>query len=130
MSASPVLGRNARLLKGGVEIGYCKNIATDASAEIIKVTSMESLKPVLTAAGKQSFSWSAERLFTDATWISLLLAGTKFDLIFAPEDTPLDSSKYETWKNCTVLKRGVSAGEADGILEKISGEAEDVELPT
>ena len=129
MSATPKLGRNARLLKGGVAIGYGKNIATVADAESIKVYSMDALTPVLTAAGKQSFKWFMERLFTDAEHISALLDGDTFDLIFAPEDTPIENTKYETWKNCSVLHRGVKAGETDGILEDISGEAEDVELP-
>ena len=47
MSAIPVLGRNARLLKSGVAIGYGKNIAVGASAEIIKVYSMDSLTPTV-----------------------------------------------------------------------------------
>jgi hypothetical protein len=129
MSASPVLGRNARLLKDGVAIGYGRNITTDADAEEIKVYSNDSLKPALTAAGKQNFKWSMERLFTDATYLQLLLDGTEFDLIFAPENSPLDGTKYETWKNCKILHRGTKSGEDDGIVENLSGSAEDIELP-
>jgi hypothetical protein len=54
------------------------------------------------------------------------MAGTKFDLIFAPEGTPVTNTQYETWKNCRILKCDRSAAETDGVLEKISGEAEDV----
>ena len=126
MSAIPVLGRNARLLKAGVAIGYGKNIAVGASAELIKVYSMDSLTPALIGSGKQTFTWSMDRLFTDETYIALLKAGTKFDLIFAPEGTPTTSTQYETWKNCRILKCDRSAAETDGVLEKISGEAEDV----
>ncbi len=129
MSANPVLGRNARLLKDGVAIGYGKNISVDADAEEIKVYSMDSLTPAITAAGKQSFKWGMDRLFTDETYISLLLAGTEFDLIFAPEGTPLGTSKYETWKNCKILHVGRKAGEEDGVLENLTGSAENVELP-
>jgi hypothetical protein len=129
MSASPVLGRNARLLKSGAAIGYGKNITVDASAEMIKVYSMDSLTPAVTGSGKQSFTWSMERLFTDKTYLSLLMAGTQFDLIFAPEGTPTTSTEYETWKNCSILKCSRSASEDGGLLEKISGEAEDVEFP-
>jgi hypothetical protein len=129
MSASPVLGRNARLLKSGAAIGYGKNITVGAAAEMIKVYSMDSLTPAVTGAGKQSFTWSMERLFTDETYISLLMAGTQFDLIFAPEGTPTTSTAYETWKNCSILKCERSASEDGGLLEKISGEAEDVEFP-
>ena len=123
MSATPKIGRDARLLKSGVEIGYGKNISVDADAELIKVYSMDALTPEITAAGKQTFKWSMERLFTDATYLSLLLAGTSFNLIFAPEGTPLDSSEYETWTGCVILHREVKAGESDGIIENISGEA-------
>jgi hypothetical protein len=122
---TPLLGRNARLVKNSIPIGYCQNISTEASAESIKVYSMDSLQPAVSGAGKQSFTWSADRLFTDATYLSLLLAGTKFDLVFAPEGNP-ETGKYETWTNCKLLKRGVSAGEDGGIIEKISGEAEGV----
>ena len=123
MSATPKIGRDARLLKSGVEIGYGKNITVTADAELIKVYSMDALTPEITAAGKQTFKWSMERLFTDATYLALLLAGTSFDLIFAPEGTPLDSSEYETWTDCVILHREVKAGETDGIIENISGEA-------
>ena len=123
MSATPKIGRDARLLKSGVEIGYGKNITVTADAELIKVYSMDALTPEITAAGKQTFKWNMERLFTDATYLSLLLAGTSFDLIFAPEGSPLDSSEYETWTDCLVLHREVKAGEEDGIIENISGEA-------
>jgi hypothetical protein len=126
MSTFPVLGRNARLLKSGVAIGYGKNIAVGASAEIIKVYSVDSLKPALIGSGKQTFTWSMDRLFTDETYLALLMAGTMFDLIFAPEGTPITNTKYETWKNCRILKCDRSAAETDGVLEKISGEAEDV----
>jgi hypothetical protein len=126
--STPVLGRNARLLKGGVPIGHGKNISVKASAELIKEYSMDSLTPAVTGAGKQSFTWSMERLYTDDTYIALLLAGTQFDLLFTPEGTPTNG-KEETWTNCTILSCERTAGESGGLLEKLSGEAESVELP-
>ncbi len=123
MSATPKLGRNARLLKSGVAIGYGKGISVSADAESIKVYSMDALTPAITAAGKQTFKWSCDRLFTDSTYMSLLIAGTSFDLIFAPEGTPTSGTKYETWTGCVILHCERKAGEDDGILESISGEA-------
>ena len=122
------LGRDARLFKGEVAIGLGKNISIKASAEIIKVYTMDSLSPAVTGAGKQSFAWSAERLFTGPEYIKLLLAGTKFDLVFAP-DGDVDGDFIETWKNCTILNRECKAGESDGLMENISGEAESIEFP-
>ena len=125
---SGLLGRNARLLKGGVAIGLGKNISVKASAEIIKEYSMDSLSPAVTGAGKQSFEWSCERLYTDKTYLELLVAGTKFDLVFAPDGTA-QGANNETWKNCSILSCERTAAETGGLLEKISGEAESVELP-
>ncbi len=126
--STPILGRNARLLKGGVAIGYGKNISVKASAELIKEYSMDSLTPAVTGAGKQTFTWTCERLFTDDTYLADLLAGTQFDLVFAPEGTPTNGNE-ETWTNCTILSCERTAGESGGLLEKLSGEAESVELP-
>ena len=125
---SGLLGRNARLLKSGVAIGLGKNISVKASAESIKEYSMDSLAPAVTGPGKQSFEWSCERLYTDKTYLALLVAGTKFDLVFSPDGTTVGANN-ETWKNCTILSCERTAAETGGLLEKISGEAESVELP-
>ena len=122
------LGRDARLFKGETVIGLGKNISAKASAESIKVYTMDSLSPAVTGAGKQSFSWSAERLFTGPEYVKLLLAGTKFDLVFAPDGDD-EGDFIETWKNCSILNREFKAGESDGLLENISGEAEGIEFP-
>jgi hypothetical protein len=127
-SPVPVLGRDARLIKSSVAIGYGKSIKVSADAEEIKVYSMDSLQPAITAAGKQSFKWSCDRLFTDKTYLALLMAGTKFDLVFAPEGDA-EGDTIETWKNCSILHCERSAGEDDGVLESISGSAETVEFP-
>jgi hypothetical protein len=124
----PVLGRNARLKQGTTEIGYGKNISVKASAEIIKDYSMDALTPAVSGAGKQTFTWSMERLFTDATYLALLLAGTKFDLVFEPEGSAA-STNDETWTDCIILNCERTAGETGGVLEKISGEAEGVTPP-
>src|SRR5665648_105571 len=118
----PVLGRNARLLQGSTEIGFGKNISVKASAEIIKDYSMDALTPAVSGAGKQTFTWSMERLYTDGAFLALLLAGTKFDLEFAPDG----STSAETWTNCIILNCERTGAETGGLLEKISGEAEGV----
>ena len=91
--STPVLGRNARLPKSSVAICYGKNISVKASAEIIKEYSMDSLTPAVTGAGKQTFTRTSERLFTDDTYLADPLAGTQFDLVFAPEDTPTNGNE-------------------------------------
>jgi hypothetical protein len=122
------LGRDARLFKGTVAIGLGTGISTKASAESIKVYTVDSLAPAVTGAGNQSFTWSASRLFTGPEYVKLLLAGTKFDLVFAP-DGVVAGGFIETWKNCRILNREVKGDIAAGLLEDISGEAESIEFP-
>jgi hypothetical protein len=123
--STPVLGRNARLYKDGVVIGYGKNIRTKASAELIKEYSMDALTPAIVAPGKQTFAWSAERLYINGAYTTLLLAGTEFDLVFQPSGS-YQTAPYETWTDCVVLSVEHSAGETGGVLEKVEGEAEGV----
>ena len=52
-SPVPVLGRDARLIKSSVAIGYGKSIKVSADAEEIKVYSMDSLQPAITAAPRR-----------------------------------------------------------------------------
>jgi hypothetical protein len=93
--STPLLGRNARLYKDGTFIGYGKNISVKASAELIKEYSMDALTPAIVAPGKQSFKWTAEKLYIDGSFMTLLLAGTEFDIVFAPTGSPTQTP-YET----------------------------------
>ncbi len=72
MVTSAYVGRDARLLKAGVAIGLGRNMSVSADAESIKIYSNDKLTPEIVAAGKQTFKWSMERLYTDKTWIVLL----------------------------------------------------------
>ena len=112
--STPLLGRNARLYKDGVVIGYGKNISVKASAELIKEYSMDSLTPAIVAPGKQSFKWTAEKLYISGEWMTLLLAGTEFNLVFAPTGSDV-ATPYEEWDNCVVLSVERTAGEAESV---------------
>jgi hypothetical protein len=120
----PVLGRNARLVKDSVAIGHGKGISLSADAESIKVYDMDARTPVITATGKQTFKWSMRRLYTSEAYMTLFKAGTSFTMEFMPEGTPLVTGHpKETWTGCVILHVGRDAGEDDGVLEDISGEA-------
>ena len=125
--STPVLGRNARLYKDGTVIGYGKNISVKASAELIKEYSMDALTPCIVAPGKQSFGWSADKLYIDGAWMTLLLAGTEFDIVFQPSGSYM-TAPYETWSDCVVLNVERTAGETGGVLEKVDGEATSVSV--
>jgi hypothetical protein len=63
---------------------------------------MDSLTPAIVAPGKQTFTWSAEKLYIDGAHMTLLLAGTEFDIEFAPKGTET-TVPYETWTDCVIL---------------------------
>jgi hypothetical protein len=120
--STPLFGRNARLYKDGVVIAYGKNISVKGAAtETIREYTMDSLEPALIAAGKQAFTWTIEKLYTNGEWMSMLLDGTEFSLVFQPAGAYLDAP-YEEWNNCVVLNVERKAGEAGGLLEFITGE--------
>ena len=52
--STPELGRNARLFKDGVVIGYANDISVKAFANLIKEYSMDSLTPAI-VAGEADF---------------------------------------------------------------------------
>ena len=121
----PVLGRNARLYKDGTVIGYGKNVRVKAAAELIKEYSMDALTPCIVAPGKQSFNWEADKLYINGAWMTLLLDGTEFELVFQPAGT-YTQVPHEVWNGCIVLNVERTAGETGGVLEKVSGEATSV----
>jgi len=120
--SAPLLGRNARLYKTGIVIGHGKNISVKAAAELIKDYDMDSLTPAIVAPGKQTFKWTAEKFYLNGSWMTLILAGTEFSMVFQPAGT-YKTAPYEEWIGCVVLSVERTAGEAGGIIEKIEGEA-------
>jgi hypothetical protein len=119
--STPLLGRNARLYKDGIVIGHGKNISVKGAAELIKDYDMDSLNPAIVAPGKQTFKWTAEKFYLNGSWMTLLLTGTSFDIVFQPAGT-YKTAPYEEWTGCVVLNVERTAGEAGGIIEKIDGE--------
>jgi len=86
---------------------------------------MDALTPCIIAPGKQSFGWSADKLYINGAWMTLLLAGTPFDIVFQPAGS-YETAPYEEWLDCVVLNVERTAGETGGVLEKVDGEATSV----
>lgn len=119
-------GREARFYKGSTLIAHTRSLSCEASAELIKIRSNDSLQPVKQKVGEQTFKWSVERLFTGKALMVDFKAGTVFDIVFAP-DGEIDGDDIETWKNCVIT--GIGRKTAEGVIENLSGEATTVEFP-
>jgi hypothetical protein len=120
-------GRDARFYKGTTLIAHTRSLSVEASAELIKIRSNDSLQPVKTKVGEQTFKWSIERLFTGKDLIADFIAGSVFDIVFAPDGDD-EGDDVETWKDCVITSIGRKT--AEGVIENVSGEATTVEFPT
>ena len=120
-------GREARFYKGTVVIAHTHSLSVKASAELIKIRSNDSLQPIKSMVGEQTFAWSIERLFTGKDLLDAFQTGSVFDIVFAPDGD--DSGEdYETWNDCVITS--IERKTADGVIENISGEATSVSFPT
>lgn len=119
-------GRLARFYKGTTVIAHTRSLSTDASAELIKIRSNDSLQPVKQMVGEQTFKWSIERLFTGKALLADFMAGSVFDIVFAPDGDD-EGDDTETWTDCVITSIGRKT--AEGVIENVSGEATNVEFP-
>ena len=112
-------GRLARFYKGTTVIAHTRSLSTDASAELIKIRSNDSLQPVKQMVGEQTFKWSIERLFTGKDLMADFKIGSVFDLVLAPDGDD-EGDDAETWKDCVITNVGRKT--AEGFIETVSGE--------
>jgi hypothetical protein len=119
-------GREARFYKATTLIAHTRSLSVEASAELIKIRSNDSLQPIKQKVGEQTFKWSIERLFTGKDLMSDFIAGSVFDIVFAPDGDD-EGDDIETWKNCVITNIGRKT--AEGVIENVSGEATTVEFP-
>ncbi len=117
----PYVGRVARLAIGGAAVAYGKNISVKLTAEAVKDYSMDSAAPAMLASGKQTYTFSIERLYVDETYLSALLAGTPLTVAFWASGSAAGTEVTLTGAIITSAEH--SAGESGGVLEKVSGEA-------
>jgi hypothetical protein len=120
-------GRDARFYKGTTLVAHTTSLNVKASAQLIKIRSNDSLQPIKTKVGEQTFTWSVERLFTGKEWLDSFKTGAVFDIVFAPDGDDAGDD-IETWKDCVITS--VERKTAEGIVENICGEATTVEFPT
>ena len=119
-------GRDARFYKGTTLIAHTRNLTLKASAQLIKIRSNDSLQPIKTKVGEQTFSWSIEHLFVGKDMLDAFQLGSVFDIVFAPDGSDTGDD-VETWKDSVIT--GIERKTDDGIIENISGESTSVTFP-
>jgi hypothetical protein len=119
-------GRDVRFYKGTVLIAHTRSLSVEASAELIKIRSNDSLQPIKVKVGEQTFKWSIEHLFVGKDFMADFIAGSVSDIVLAPDGDD-EGTDTETWKNSVITNVGRKT--AEGFIENVSGESTPVTFP-
>jgi len=120
----PLLGRNAVILKGATEIGYCSSVTVSIDVDLVKgyaIGGANPDKPAFLASGNKSFKVSIDKMYVDGAHANDVLNGTALTIEVRPEGTGTGKPKI-TVSN-VVLNSWELSIEQDGvIMESVEGE--------
>jgi len=120
----PLLGRNAVILKGAAEIGYCSSVTVSIDVDLVKEYAIGGAnpdKPAFLASGNKSFKVSIDKMYVDGAHASDVLNGTALTIEVRPEGTGTGKPKI-TVSN-VILNSWELSIEQDGvIMESVEGE--------
>ena len=120
----PLLGRNAVILKGATEIGYCSSVTVSIDVDLVKEYAIGGAnpdKPAFLASGNKSFKVSIDKMYVDGAHASDVLNGTALTIEVRPEGTGTGKPKI-TVSN-VILNSWELSIEQDGvIMESVEGE--------
>jgi len=120
----PLLGRNAVILKGAAEIGYCNSVTVSIDIDLVKEYAIGGAnpdKPAFLASGNKSFKVSIDKMYVDGAHANDVLNGTALTIEVRPEGTGTGKPKI-TVSN-VVLNSWELSIEQDGvIMESVEGE--------
>jgi len=124
----PLLGRNAVILKGTTEIGYCTSVSVSIDVNLIKeyyISGTSPDKPAFLASGNKSFKVSIKRAYVDNAHANDVLAGTAVTIEVRPEGTGTGKPKI-TLSNVVFSSWEMSIEQDGVIMESIKGEGTNI----
>lgn len=121
----PLLGRNAVILKGTAEIGYCEGVTVGIDVDLVKEYYLGSDKPQVLEAGNKSFPVSIDKAYIDNAFANDVLNGTKVTIEVRPKGTGAGLPKI-TVSNVVFNSWEMSIAQDGVILESIKGEGTDI----
>jgi hypothetical protein len=120
----PLLGRNAVILKGATEIGYCSSVTVSIDVDLVKEYAIGGAnpdRPAFLASGNKSFKVSIDKMYVDGAHATDVLNGTALTIEVRPEGTGTGKPKI-TVSN-VILNSWELSIEQDGvIMESVEGE--------
>ena len=127
--STPLIGRNAVVLMGTTEIGYCTGVRVDINVDLIKEYKMGSDKPAILDDGNKSFRVRVEKMFIDSTYATNVLNGTSVTIEVRPAGTGTGKPKI-TISNVVFTRWEMTANQDGVIMESVEGEGSDLAFGT
>jgi len=120
----PLLGRNAVILKGATEIGYCNSVTVSIDVDLVKEYAIGGAnpdKPAFLASGNKSFKVSIDKMYVDGAHATDVLNGTALTIEVRPEGTGTGKPKI-TVSNVILNSWELNIAQDGVIMESVEGE--------
>ena len=127
--STPLLGRNAVVLKGTTEIGYATGIRATIDVDLIKAFKLGSDKPAILESGNKSFTVRIDKMYIDSTYATNVLNGTKVTIDVLPAGSGAGKPKI-TLTNVVLTGWDLTIDQDGVIMESVEGEADGITLAT
>jgi hypothetical protein len=109
--------------------GMAKTVSASVDAALVKEYVLGSDTPAYLASGNKTFKVSIDVLYANDKYASKVLAGTKFDVVIAPNGWGT-GNPLVTLKNVVINGWKQTIDQAGVIAEGLSGEGDSVTLET
>jgi hypothetical protein len=127
--STPLIGRNAVVMKNTTEIGYCTGVRVGIDVDLVKEFKMGSDKPAILESGNKSFTVSIDKMFIDSTYATDVLNGTKVTIEVRPAGTGTGKPKI-TLSNVVLTGWEMTADQDGVIMESVEGEGDNITFGT
>jgi len=127
--STPLLGRNAVVLKGATEIGYATGIRASIDVDLIKAFKLGSDKPAVLESGNKSFTVRIDKMYIDSTYATDVLNGTKVAIDVLPAGSGAGKPKI-TLTNVVLTGWDLTIDQDGVIMESVEGEADGITFGT
>jgi hypothetical protein len=127
--STPLIGRNAVVMKGTTEIGYCTGVRVGIDVDLVKEFKMGSDKPAVLESGNKSFTVSIDKMFIDSTYATDVLNGTKVTIEVRPAGTGTGKPKI-TISNVILTGWDLTIDQDGVIMESVEGEGDNITFGT
>lgn len=121
----PLIGRNAVVKKGAVDIGYCIGVRVTIDVDLVKAYRIGSDMPAVIAAGNKTFRVSIEKMYVDNTYAQDVLNGTALTIEVQPAGTGAGKPKI-TLSNVIFNSWELTIDQGGVIMESIEGEGDSI----